>query len=283
MSSSIGPTHVRSNGLLDVRLERGPGGLTRIVRRAQRFPLHLTTPLYLDPLDPGMPFLYVQNPSGGVFSGDNLEIRLEAGPGARAHVTTPSATRLLHMDAEGARQEVQLVLGDEAYVELLPEPIIPHAGCRFEQRVQADLGPKAAFVAAETVAPGRLARHELFEYERLLLSTRVTRGGHELCVDTVLLEPQLRSPATRGLLGGFPYFATLLAVAPERPELVDAVGSAALDEPGAVAATGALPQDAGVLVRVLAQTPAAAARVLALAWSAARQALLGHPAPPPRK
>src|SRR5205823_503221 len=118
MSSSTASSPARSDGLLDLRLERGRDGVTRIVRRAQRFPLHLTAPLYLDPLEPGLPFLYVQNPSGGVFAGDRLRIRIEAGPGARAHLTTPSATRLQRMDGDGARQDVELVLGEGAYVEL---------------------------------------------------------------------------------------------------------------------------------------------------------------------
>jgi urease accessory protein len=181
------------------------------------------------------------------------------------------------MDEHGARQDVELLLGDGAYAELLPEPVIPQTGSRFEQRVEAELAPGAALVAAETIAPGRLARGERFAYERLLLSTRVTRGGRELFVDTLLLEPRRRSPAARGLLGGFPYLATLLVVSPEPVELATA------DVPGAVTATGSLPNDAGVLVRVLAQTPGAAARVLHAAWSEAREALLGRPAPRVRR
>jgi urease accessory protein len=270
-------------GLLDLRLERGRGGATRIVRRAQRFPLHLTAPLYLDPLEPGMPFLYVQNPSGGVFSGDRLCIRLEVGPGAQAHVTTPSATRLLRMDAGGARQEVELTLERDSYVELLPEPVIPQAGASFEQRLEAELAPGAALITAETVAPGRLALGERFAFDRLLLSTRVTMGGRELCADTILLVPQRRSPAARGVLGGFPYFATLLAVAPERPELVERVTSAVFDMPDAVAAAGCLPHEGGVVVRVLAMTPMTASRMLHVVWSTAREVLLGHPAPRVRK
>src|SRR5439155_4595310 len=155
-----------------------------------------------------------------------------AGPATRAHLTTPSATRLLRMDGSGARQDIELVLAEGAYVELLPEPVIPHAGARFEQRVEVELAAGAALVAAETLAPGRLARGERFAYERLLLSMRISQSGHEHCVDTLLLEPRRRSPASRGLLGGFAYLATLLAVAPGRPELAERLGAAPLAVPG---------------------------------------------------
>jgi urease accessory protein len=278
MSSSTAPSSASSGGLLDLRLERGRDAVTRIVRRAQRFPLHLTAPLYLDASEPGLPFLYVQNPSGGVFAGDRFRIRLEVGPRARVHVTTPSATQLMRTGSDGGRQDIELVLDDGAYIELLPEPVIPHAGSRFEQRLEAELAPRAALVAGEILAPGRLARGELFAYERLLLSTRVTQGGRELCVDTLLLEPRLRSPAARGLLGGSRYLATLLVVAPERPGLAEQVAAGVLE-----GASGELPNDAGVVVRILADAPAVAARALARAWSVAREALLGHPAPRLRK
>ncbi len=272
-----------SSGLIDLRLERGRSGATQIVLRAQRFPLHMTAPLYLDPREPGMAFVYVQNPSGGVFDGDRLDVRLEAGPEARVHMTTPSATRLLRMGRDGARQDVRLILERDAYVELLPELVIPQAGSSFEQRIEAELAPGAALIAAETVAPGRLARGERFAFDRLLLSTRVVADGSELCADTILLEPQCYSPARRGMLGAFPYFATLLAVAPGRPELVERVANTVLGVPGAVAAAGGLPNDCGVVVRVLATSSTAAARTLHIAWSAAREALLGSPAPRVRK
>ena len=56
-------------------------GARDLRRRSQRFPLRLTAPLYLDPAQPQMAFVYVQNPTGGMFEGDGLIVSVDACPG----------------------------------------------------------------------------------------------------------------------------------------------------------------------------------------------------------
>ncbi|MGH2870596.1 MAG: urease accessory protein UreD, partial [Solirubrobacteraceae bacterium] len=82
------------NGLLELRAATDGYGRTYLAEHQQRFPLRITTPMYLDPGDRGMAFCYVQNPTGGVFAGDLLVERLVVEPGARLHVTSQSATKL---------------------------------------------------------------------------------------------------------------------------------------------------------------------------------------------
>jgi urease accessory protein len=69
-----------------------PDGRTYLAERSQRFPLRLTRPLYLDPREPNMAFLYVQNPTGGLFEDDDHLVELDARPGARVHLTTQAAS-----------------------------------------------------------------------------------------------------------------------------------------------------------------------------------------------
>ena len=73
-------------GCSTLRLRRAaPDGRTVLAERRQRFPLRMTVPMYLDAGDRGMAFVYVQNPTGGVFAGDRLASRVDARPGrARA-------------------------------------------------------------------------------------------------------------------------------------------------------------------------------------------------------
>jgi urease accessory protein len=273
-------------GLLDLRFAAGPDGRTELARRAQRFPLRLTVPIYLDPADSGMAFVYVQNPTGAVLGGDDLLLRVVAGPATRVHVTTPSATRIHRMESGEARQRVELELGEGAYVEHVPEQLVPQAGSRYEQRTSVSLSHGAAFVGVEILAPGRYARGEIFDYDRLLLATDV-RGpdGRELCVDTVLFEPSRRGPARRGLLGARPYVATVLAVAPraDAEALARAMDAAARSATDTVGAAGTLPTEAGAIARVLASSGAAARHAADAAWEAARLELRGLPLPPRRK
>ena len=71
LARSAGPPQ-HADGLLELAFRVGPGDRTVLASRRQRFPLRLTVPLMLDPALPGMAFVYVQNPTGGVFAGDRL-------------------------------------------------------------------------------------------------------------------------------------------------------------------------------------------------------------------
>jgi urease accessory protein len=244
-------------------------------------------PFYLDAGAAGMAFVYVQNPTGGVFAGDHLAASVVAEADARVHLTTQSATKLYRTDDAPAHQELRFVVGRGAYVEHVPDPLIPQAGSRFTQSMSVELAADAMFVAAETIAPGRRARGERFAFDLLELRTSVHRGGRELCAERLRLEPR-RAPLDRpGVLGDADYLVSLIALAPDRDvaALACAIGDALAGHcRGRVrGATGELPNGAGALARILAPDAVAADEALRVAWAAARLALIGVPLPERRK
>jgi len=240
--------------------------------------------MYLDPADRGMAFVYVQNPTGGVFAGDRLVTRIVAEAGAHVHLTTPSATKVYRMEQGEAQQRTEIHLGRDAYLEYVPEPLIPQAGSRLEQSLHVELGEGAAFFGMETIAPGRLARGEAFAYDRLVLHTSVV-SGREVCADTLLLEPSQRPPARRGLLGAYPYLGMAFAAAPRADceALADRLDESVRGAHGCLAAAGALPSASGAFARVLAVTSSATRSALEGAWRAAREELMGTTPPVRRK
>jgi urease accessory protein len=273
------------SGALDLTFRCAPDGRTALATRRQRFPLRMTVPLYLDAAAPEMAFVYVQNPTGGVFAGDQLRIALRSGEGARVHLTTQSATKLYRMEGGEARQRVCLDVAPGAYVEHLPDALIPQAGTRYRQHTRVDLQAGAMCVTADTIAPGRRAHGERFAYDLVELRTDVNRNGRELCAETLRLEPARARPDRAGIMGDGDYLVTLLALAPERDA---AALAAAID--GALAAmtdvrgaAGELPHGAGALARALAPDAHAAANALGAAWAAARRELLDLPLPAVRK
>lgn len=272
-------------GELHLTLCRDPRGRTSLQSRRQRFPLRTTIPFYLDSVALDMAFVYVQNPTGGVFAGDHLLASVAAGPGARVHLTTQSATRIYRTEGALARQELRFKLGAGAYVENIPDPLIPHAGSRYCQETSVELALGAMFVAAETVAPGRRARGERFAYDLLELRTVVSRDGQELCAEALRLEPSRARVDRAGVLGASDYLVSLIAVAPESDAGALAASiDAALAEDGSVrGAAGELPGGVGALARILAPNAVSANRASRGAWAAVRAALIGLPLPERRK
>ncbi|MDQ6818136.1 MAG: urease accessory protein UreD [Actinomycetota bacterium] len=274
-----------SDGLLDLEFTRGPDGCSRLRTCRQRFPLRTTMPFHLDSGAPDMAFVYVQNPTGGVFAGDHLLTKLTAGPGARVHLTSQSATKLYRMEGGEASQELRFELGAHAYIESIPDALIPQAGARYRQRTVVQLDAGAAFVGVETIAPGRRAHGERFAYELVEIGTRVVFQAGELCAERLRLEPQRAAPARPGVLGHADYLISLFAVAPDRDAslLAAAIDSALAAESGFRGAAGELPHGAGAMARMLAESAVLAERARRCAWGAARQALLGLRLPETRK
>jgi urease accessory protein len=274
-----------SDGLLELVAEAAFDGRTFLSRRRQRFPLRLTAPLYLDPRRPGMAFVYVQNPTGGLFEDDDHAVSLSAKDGAQVLLTTQAATRAYRAEEGCAAQRVELSVSAGAFVEYVPDPLIPHAGARFEQDVVASVESGGALIITETVAPGRVAFGEEFLYRALSLTTRICRDGRERAVDTLVLEPDAVDPRCPGVLGEYAYVASLFAVdAENEPErLAVSIADAVESVPGCLAAAAVLPSRSGVLARMLARSAIPCRRALRAAWAAAHLALVGSPPPASRK
>lgn len=275
-----------AEGLLDLHFAVAPDGRTRAVRREFRFPLRTTAPMYLDPAKRGMAFVYVQNPTGGVFAGDRLRTRLELDVGANVHLTTQAATKVYRMEGGRGLQAIDVKLAPDSYLELVPDLLIPQAGSRLVQKVDVEIASGAAFFATEMLAPGRLARGERFDYELVDLQTRVFDTARvELVTDTLRFEPGRRRPDRRGILGAYSFVGTALVLAPGRDvhELERAVDDACRQEPDAEAAGCLLPGDVGIAVRALAHSHGALRNTLDAVWSAVRQTLVGAPPPARRK
>jgi urease accessory protein len=276
-----GPDH----GLLDLRFSRDPWGRSTLAARRQRFPLRTTVPFYIDRGVPDMAYVYVQNPTGGVFAGDRLMTRVTAEDGVRLHMTSQSATKLYRSEGTDATAELRFELGEGAYVESLPDPLIPHAGARYRQQTSVELADRAIFVGAETVAPGRWACGERFAYELVELTTTVRRGKRELCAERLKLEPGGGRLDRSGVLGGFGYLMSVLVVAPERDcgLLVADMNVAVAEGTEGFGAAGELPRGSGALARVLAPDATSAHRSLRRLWAAVRRALFDLGLPDKRK
>ena len=267
-------------GLLELTL--GPrGGRTRLLASRQRVPLHVGRVLYPQTDWPELAHLTVTMPTGGLVQGDRTAIRLVAEPRAVAHLSSQSATRVYRCETVDVRQQLEIELAEHAYVEWWPDRLIPYGGADFRQDARLTVHPGATLLYADSFVVGRLARGEFHAYRRLRFSTLVRRAdGSPLCRDLLDFEPASQSPAQTGLLGPARAVGTFLVLGRGvAGRLESALGEIlAARFPGEAAATR-LPNEAGLLVRVLARSPGTLREAQALVLTLARQELLGRCAP----
>ena len=274
----IASRRLMNSGAVELTLRRS-GARTVVSDLYFRTPLQVMRPHYLD--DNGTAYIYLLSPGGGVVGGDRYTITMKLDEGARACVTTASATKIYDSAGKTARQLFEVILQSGAVFEYLPEQIIPFAGSVFRQDMKVRLGHGALAVLAEIVAPGRLARGEAFSYDDYSSGLSVADACDSLLLrERTRLQPGSWVPGNGlGMLEGHYYLGTLYALG----DCFGAAGDLADDLHGLLADRqrcigGATALERGVAVRLLAENHESASGALHAVWDKLRRRLLGYPA-----
>ena len=279
-SGAVGKT-----GFLRLGFERR-GDHTILAELDRRAPYMAQRVLYPDSGLPDQAWLFMITTSGCVLQGDRLALDVTLAPGARAHLTTQSATKVHSMDANFAVQTQSIALADGAYLEFLPEPLIPHRRARFLSDTRITIAPTATLLYAEIVQPGRKHHHpdECFGATLLSLATAAARpDGTPLFSEKLVIEP-LRNPMRQtGVMDGFEVFGNVvLCTPPGHAEHVHARIGAAVDlEQGVAFGACRLPNDAGLVFKVLGRETAQVRAKVREFWEVARREITGAAIPAP--
>jgi urease accessory protein len=261
-------------------------GRTILADLDSRTPFLAQRALHCDDALPDMAWLFMITTGGCVLQGDRLALDVALGPGARAHVTTQSATKVHSMDANYAQQIQSFTVGEGAYLEFLPDPLIPHRQSRFANDTRIVIDSTASMLCSEIVQPGRKHHHpdECFGATLLSLSTKAARPGGQLLFSEKLLIEPLRNPMRQsGVMDGFDVFGNVLLCTPaDVADRVHARVDAEVDpEEGVAFGACRLPNDAGLVYKVLGRETAQVRAKVREFWEVARHEITGAAIPPP--
>jgi urease accessory protein len=240
----------------------------------------------------GAALVHLNNVSGGVLAGDRLALDVEVRAGAAAQITTTGATRLYrHRNgAADSEQRARFRVGEGALLEYLPDPVIPYAGSRHIQRTEIHLSRGATLFWWEVLAPGRLAAGERFVFERLRIENEIYMGPRAILRENYLLEPRNKALSTTARMFEYSHTASLCAVQEGRPPafwrtLEDQWNQIARERTryGAAVWGASTLASGGVMVRGLSMSGCFIQETLVEFWRAARLAITGTVAVPPRK
>ena len=162
-------------GHLRVQAGLQENGRTVLTRQSFRAPFHISKPYW----DGDASLLHVQvvNPTAGIFSGDRMESDIAAERGASLLVTTPSASRVFRM-IDGRAEAVQrFLVAENGWLEVAPEPLVPHRGSRFRQITEIGIDPGGGLFYVDQLIPGRIGHGETWAWTELSLELSVRLGG----------------------------------------------------------------------------------------------------------
>ena len=163
---------------------------------------------------------HVHNMSGGILDSDSLSWRIDVAPGAQAQVTSTGATRVYRSRGAGsiASQHAAVTVGENAYLEYLPDQLIPFAGSRFDQITRVELNRGASLIWWDRVAPGREASGERFRYASLASVFELAVEARPVAMERWTLTPQIRRLDGAAKLGRFGHFGSCYICRAGEPE-----------------------------------------------------------------
>lgn len=240
------------------------------------------------PNELGEALVHLNNVSGGILGGDVLHLEVTVEPGARAQITSAGATRVYRRKPDGlaARQASCVHVKEDAFLEYLPDTVIPFKSSAFQQTSEYHLAQGAGLIAWDILAAGRVAHAESFAFEEFTSRTAIYGPRGLLALENYSLRPGMQNLHSAARFGSNHYAATMWVCriddnAQQWLKLEEELNGLAR-EIGAGWGVSALPEE-GLVVRGLACEAHEATGGLHLLWQAAKQRIWNRPAVMPRK
>lgn len=272
------------SGYLFLGFELDGRGKSILRNLDRRVPLIVQQELYFDEEMPEMPCVYILSSGGPNIDGDRYEQNFTVRKDAYAFISTGAATKLAEMKYNYSGLVQNIVLEENAYLEFLPEPVIPCRHTRFISDTKLQVHPSATVFYSEIFMGGRKYYNEgeLFQYDILSVCTHGERpGGQQLFREKFIIQPEKHTPRTIGVMDKYDVFANVIVMTPpERAENIYKNTPAFIDRKRRMAAgITHLPNEAGLLYKVLGMEPGPVKKLVREFCSTVRMEVKGRRVP----
>ncbi|MCB9017404.1 MAG: urease accessory protein UreD [Paludibacteraceae bacterium] len=247
-------------------------------------PLIVQQELYFDEEMPEMPCVYILSSGGPNVDGDRYEQEFTVRKNAYAFISTGASTKIAEMIYNYSGMTQTFLLEENAYLEYLPEPLIPCHNSRFICDTTITLHPSATLFYSEVYMPGRThyREGERFLYDIISVCTRAERpDGGALFREKFIVRPKLKSPERVGIMDNYDVFANVLVLTPKNHlEALFEKTKAFIDkEKGLAAGITRLPNGCGLLYKVLGKETEPVKKIIREFCSSVRMEVKGKSLP----
>jgi urease accessory protein len=258
---------------------------TAMIDLEHRTPYMAQRALYWDEGLPNMACVYIITTSGGTLQGDRISLEIDVEADAYAHITTQGMTKVQTMDTNYAAQAQTFRLSENAYLEFMPDPIIPFRNSKFITETHIVRHPSATLIYSEILLPGR-RYHRADEYFGFDVFSSCVKGfdpsGQEQFCEKYILEPERTNLRQVGIMGAFDVYANVLFLTPKAnaDAVHDLLGTGFSVEEGLAWGASKLPNDEGLVFKVLGNEVKQVKDKIRDFWIIARKVVTGAEVPP---
>ena len=250
----------------------------------RRVPLIVQKALYFDAEMPEMPCVYILSSGGPNVDGDRYEQNITVRKDAFAFVSTGAATKLAEMYYNYSGLKQKITLEENAYLEFIPEQVIPCRHTRFISDTEIIIDETATLFYSEIFTSGRKYYQdgETFQYDLLSICAHGKRPDQiPLFREKFIINPKKNNPSALGIMDHYDVFANVIVMTP--PQHAQAIYDKTkvyidLNRKIAVGITH-LPNNCGLLFKVLGAEPEPVKKIVRKFCSLVRQEVKGKPLP----
>ncbi len=273
------------HGYLRLGFELDSDGKSILREIDRRVPLIAQQELYFDEEMPQMPCLYILSSGGPNVDGDRYQQDITVRKNAFAWISTGAATKLAEMRYNYSGMVQNIVLEEGAYLEFMPEPIYPCRHSRFISDTRICVDSSATLFYSEIYMGGRkyYKDGELFEYDILSVCSHGERpDGEQLFREKFVIDPNVIPVRQLGIMGDFDVFANVIVMTPKEhaDKIYEAIDVFIDSDKKIACGITHLPNDAGLLFKVLGMEPGPVKKTVRDFCSKVRMEVKGHPVPP---
>lgn len=273
------------HGYLRMGFELDKQGKSIMRDLERRAPLIVQQELYFDEEMPEMPCVYILSSGGPNVDGDRYRQDITVKKDAYAWVSTGAATKLAEMKYNYSGMIQNIVLEDNAYLEFMPEPIIPCRHTRFICDTRLSVADSATVFYSEIYMGGRkyYKDGELFLYDVLSVCSHGERpDGTLLFREKFVIDPRLENPRSLGVMDNFDVFANIIVMTPpdKATEIYNNTEVFIDNNRKLAAGITRLPNQAGLLYKAMGMEPGPVKKMVRDFCSKVRLTVKGKPVPP---
>ena len=241
-------------GILDIELKGNEQNKTVITKQFSQVPLQIQRAVYPENSLPGMAYLYIISPSGGILQGDRYKTDIILRNNSKCHITTQGATRIYSMNSNSASQMVNITLDENCYLEYIPDQIIPYQNSRYYQKVNLNIHDNATLIYSEVLTPGRIAMNENFDYDICYLRTYCKNQNNKFrCLENIKIEPKENNMKIKGILGKYDIVGTVyILTKKEKLQKLEKMINKKIEV--ITSGTSILPNESGIIVKILSNS-----------------------------
>lgn len=191
---------------LDVELVFGE---STVIRAFSTNPMKLLTPRARGK----SVWAYTSSFGGGLVAGDQTQLEVRIGGGARCFLGTQASTKIYRNPCSlPCSHGTRAVLESDSILIFAPDPVQAFADSSYVQQQEFQLSSGAGLVLVDWFTSGRAARGERWAFKSFQSRNEVFMGGQRIFLDSLLLDPDEGVLTEAQRMGRFNCMAMLLLI-----------------------------------------------------------------------